>query len=274
MECCEPGAIRDEELIAFLDKEPVRSAVIEHLARCQACSSRVAAYQKLEHNLTSKLYRWDCPSNHMLGEYQLGLLDSEQITALEVHLGLCVLCSAELETLKAFLSADPLLDVPVSAASQVASAHVHMVPETKTVVQLVRERVLTEGRRILARLLPPPQPGLAFQRGSGPQTLATAWPRDYQAEDISISLQLEPDPRHRGTFQLIGFIARRGQAIDVLQGVTVQLSASGQSVATQSIDELGNVVFSALSPTDYTLEFVLPDGLVVVVEQISVSTLP
>jgi hypothetical protein len=73
--------------------------------------------------------------------------------------------------------------------------------------------------------------------------------------------------------QLIGFVTRQGQAISALQGVAVQLSTDSEHVAVQFIDELGNVVFSALSPARYRLELALPDGLVVVVDDIPVQAL-
>ena len=71
MECSEPGAIRDEELLAYLAGEKVRPKVEQHLARCQRCTAQLAAFERLELALTSKLYRFDCPPSQVLGEYQL-----------------------------------------------------------------------------------------------------------------------------------------------------------------------------------------------------------
>ncbi|HYU71749.1 MAG TPA: hypothetical protein VEL31_03625, partial [Ktedonobacteraceae bacterium] len=61
MECIEPGAIRDEELLAYLAGERVRPVVAQHLTKCQHCSSQLANYRQIELMLTGKLYRWDCP---------------------------------------------------------------------------------------------------------------------------------------------------------------------------------------------------------------------
>ena len=72
MECSQPGIIQDEELLAFLAGEPVRPVVQQHLAQCLRCSTRIAEYRELEHSLIQKFYRWDCPSNQILGEFQLG----------------------------------------------------------------------------------------------------------------------------------------------------------------------------------------------------------
>src|SRR5690348_1457668 len=109
MQCSEPGAIREEELLAYLAGEYVRPGVVQHLARCQSCTTRLASYRRMEYKLISKLYRWDCPSNQALGEYQLGLLKNEQAVVVRTHLESCVLCAAELATLTEFLTNDPML---------------------------------------------------------------------------------------------------------------------------------------------------------------------
>ena len=95
MECSKPGAIRDEELLAYLAGEKVRPFVVQHLAECQRCAAQLAAYKRIELTLTSKLYRWDCPPSQVLGEYHLGLLSKELTAAVKNHLGLCPLCAAE-----------------------------------------------------------------------------------------------------------------------------------------------------------------------------------
>src|SRR5436305_292980 len=126
MECTEPGAIRDEELLAYLAGENVRPFVVQHLAECQHCSSQMAAYQRVELALTSKLYRWDCPPSQVLGEYQLGLLSKELTAAVKNHLAMCVLCATEVVTLTEFLAHDPLLTerAPVPSVSvQTSSPH-------------------------------------------------------------------------------------------------------------------------------------------------------
>src|SRR5579884_963671 len=119
MECSEPGAIRDEELLAYLADEPVRPTVRQHLARCQYCSVRLAEYRRMELTLTSKLYRQDCPPAQLLGEYQLGLLTNEVATAVRRHLGSCVQCAAEVNALSDFLAGD-LMPAGQSATAQQA----------------------------------------------------------------------------------------------------------------------------------------------------------
>ncbi len=276
MECSEPGAIRDEELVAYLAGETVRPVVVEHLTHCQRCSLQLATYRRVELELLSKLYRWDCPPSQVLGEYQMGMLQQGQGVAVKNHLRACVLCTAEVATLTEFLKNDPMLAQPVmalpNAAAPAANNHHPVGARLIAPVSLdeLRERSLAGVRRIVAALLPP-QPRLAYQRNAGSQ--AAQWPRRYAAEDVTISVQLERDTTRKDTLQLIGFVTQKGTAVGVLQGHTVQLSmiaASGKTFYTQTIDELGNFVFSALSPAEYTLELQLPTGIVVI-DQLSLT---
>ncbi|HWS83922.1 MAG TPA: hypothetical protein VN207_06655 [Ktedonobacteraceae bacterium] len=108
MQCSEPGAIRCEELVAYLEGEKVRSAAEAHLAHCQCCSAQLANYRQIEGKLISKLYRWNCPSNQVLGEYHLGLLSKQLAAQVKDHLNICVLCAAEMVILIEFLTSNPL----------------------------------------------------------------------------------------------------------------------------------------------------------------------
>jgi hypothetical protein len=276
MECSEPGAIRDEELVAYLAGETVRPVVVEHLAHCQRCSLQLATYQRVELELLSKLYRWDCPPSQVLGEYQIGMLQQGQGVAVKNHLRACVLCTAEVATLTEFLLNDPMLAQPVTVipnAASPATANNHRTSPAANNHQPVGARFIAPVpfdfagvRRIVAALLPP-QPRLAYQRNASSQS--AQWPRRYAAEDVTITVQVERDASRKDTLQLIGFVTQKGTGVGVLQGNTVQLSigaASGKTLYTQTIDELGNFVFSALSPADYTLELQLPTGIVVIDE--------
>jgi len=271
MECTKPGAIRDEELLAYLAGENVRPFVVQHLAECQHCSSQMAAYQRVELALTSKLYRWDCPPSQVLGEYQLGLLSKELTAAVKNHLAMCVLCATEVVTLTEFLAHDPLLTerAPVPSVSvQTSSPHNnHRSGQgAKGVLDRLSDRSRAGVRRIVATLLPP-QPRFAYQREI---SQATLWPRRYSAEDLSISIQVERGTSHRDALQLIGLVTRKGEALGVLQGTPVLLSAQdvGKSFDgtqyMQSIDELGNFIFSSIAPATYTLELQFPESIVVI----------
>ncbi|GAC1371112.1 MAG: hypothetical protein NVSMB44_38420 [Ktedonobacteraceae bacterium] len=266
MECSEPGVIRDEELIAYAEGEKVRPAVKEHLAHCEACSSRLATYQQLEHRLAYKLYRWDCPPSQILGEFQLGLLDTVFSTAVKTHVRSCLRCSADVMALTHFLANDPFLVEPAVAGQKSAQKAAlngrYPVEEAKRALEHLRDQTLAGARRIVATLLPPVQPAFAMQRNPAQQL--AQWPRNYTAEDVNISLQLESNPRQHATLQLIGLVTCKGVVLEALQGIPVRLVDQAGIAYTQNIDELGNFVFAALSPATYTLELLFPEGAVVV----------
>lgn len=264
MECIEPGAIHDEELLAYLVGESVRPVVAQHLTKCQHCSTQLADYRQIEIMLTSKLYRWDCPPNQVLGEYHLGLLRNDLAVAVRMHLNTCVFCSAEVKALSEFLANDPLLvEKPRAAKITVLPSTLNNHRPTQgaeRVLDQLRDRSAAGIRRIVATLLPA-QPRLAYQRDVASSTL---WPRRYMAEDVSISIQIERGANRTDSLQLIGFVTRTGVALEALQGTTVLLSSQTSAVQTQNIDELGNFVFSSVSPTTYTLELQFPDSTIVI----------
>jgi hypothetical protein len=265
MECSEPGTIRDEELLAYLAGESVRPGVQQHLAQCQGCSAKLMDYRRMELSLTRKLYRWDCPPDQALGEYQLGLLSHERASAVQLHLSSCVLCAVEISTLSQFLANDPMLVERVSVQPSSLNNH-HLPKKAKPLGGHLRDVSGTHIRRIIAAYLPP-QPRLAHQR----EVASTdVWPRSYSAEDLSISIQLDRGASRRGSLQLIGFVKRKGTSLEALQGIPVVLSSQTNAVYKQNIDELGNFVFSSISPATYTLELQFPDSTIVI-EQLPIT---
>ncbi len=272
MECSEPGAIRDEELLAYLGGEKVRPAVGQHLAGCQYCASRLAAYQRMDQKLTKTLYRWDCPPNQQLGEYQLGLLSKIEMVTVQQHLSTCVLCTAEVAALNQFLANDPMLAEPVTlpqvrVAVRPATNNHRPVQEAKRVLEQLVEQSQEGMRRIVAMLIPP-APRLGVVRGAEAQT--SSWPRKYAAENMQISLQLASGLHRHDALQLIGFVTRDGASLQALEGTPVRLSSTAQAVYLQNIDDLGNFVFPTVEPATYTLEMQFPEGMVVI-EQIAVT---
>jgi hypothetical protein len=266
MECSEPGTIRDEELLAYLAGEKVRPVVQQHLSQCRRCSSLLADYRRIELSLTSKLYRWDCPPNRVLGEYQLGLLSNDLAMAVKIHLSTCVLCAAEVATLTEFLADDPMLAGHVSVHPFSLNNHHQEPQEVKRLADRLRDRPGIQIPRIVANLLPP-QPRFAYQRNVAGSEI---WPRRYTAENFSISIQVERSTSHRDSLQLIGLVTCKGLALEALQGIPVVLSSPASAVYMQNIDELGNFIFSSISPATYTLELQFPESTIVI-EQLPVT---
>jgi anti-sigma factor RsiW len=260
MECSEPGAISDEELMSCVVGDKVRSEVTQHLALCQSCSSQVAAFQRFDLQLTTKLYRWDCPPTQELGDYQLGLLASVQSRVVQSHLLSCLRCTAELASLTNFLANDPMLAAPIPVISSGAN-HRQSVQAVLRSLDQWREQTVEGARRIVATLLPA-QPRLAFQRDLASQL--SSWPRNYAAEDVSISVQLERSPNRGDALQIIGFVKRSGRTLEALEGTPVHLLSENGSAFSQSIDELGNFVFPSVAPASYSLEVLFPESVVLI----------
>jgi anti-sigma factor RsiW len=266
MECSTPGVIRDEELLAYAAGEKVRPVVEPHLAQCQRCSTWVAEYRGLERSLIQKLYRWDCPPNQILGEYQMGLLGSDVAKEVQSHLKTCVLCAAEVATFIEFIANDPMLVDRVAVQPSSQNNHSGVKQHVKRTLEDLRERSATQVRRIAASLVPQ-QPRFAHQRHV---TNSAVWPRRYTVEDFSISMQLERGTERNDALQLIGLVTRNGASLEALQGIPVSLSSQTSPVYTQMVDELGNFVFSSISPATYSLELQLPDTTIVI-EQLPID---
>ncbi|GAC1567671.1 MAG: hypothetical protein NVS3B14_14430 [Ktedonobacteraceae bacterium] len=266
MECSTPGIIRDEELLAYLAGERVRPVVAQHLMHCQRCSEFVAEYRGFERSLIQKLYRWDCPPNQILGEYQMGLLSSNVARAVQSHLNNCVLCAAELATLTDFLANDPMLVERVAVQSSSQNNHSGVKQKVQGALEDLREHSATQARRITA-VLQLQQPRLAYQRHV---TNTGVWPRRYTVEDFSISMQLERVAERNDALQLIGLVTRKDTTLEALQGMPVSLLSQTSPVYTQTVDDTGNFVFSSISPATYSLELQLPDTIIVI-EQLPVD---
>ena len=257
MECYEPGVVRDEELLAYLLGEQVSPTVARHLAACAACAARLKAYGSIERTLIRKLYRWDCPSSLLLGEYEQGLLAPERVQAISKHMQFCGLCVKELAELKQFMASE-LIPTESAAKSPAFASPARIEPA----LEWLHGQVSAGVRWIVAALVTP-QPRLAFQRDIAP---ASTWPRRYVAEDLTISLQLETErPGNAGTgVQLIGFVNREGALLETLEGIPVFLWVEEKMLETQEIDELGNFVLSSIPQANYRLELKFPERTVVI----------
>jgi hypothetical protein len=228
MDCISPPPLSDGQLGAYIagDADPVTTA---HLAHCTYCRERARAFARINQQLAAHLYRADCPSSLVLGEYELGLLPAEQTLAIQQHLQLCPHCPRELAQLNGFLAAvapdlepDPL---------QVIGQRVRML-----IAELVdRAAGLTNAGGLA--------PALAGLRGDAVEQLA------YQAEEFQIILETQPDPTQSGRTTLLGLLLGADQP----QTLVAHLRQADLPIETAPVDELGNFIFSALPAGQYDL---------------------
>src|SRR5438270_12997101 len=79
-------------------------------------SAEAREYRKLQEALRQRLYRFDCPPSQTLGEYELGMLAPAERTLIARHIIGCPHCTAELESLRAFMAVEA--DVPAVGAGE------------------------------------------------------------------------------------------------------------------------------------------------------------
>ena len=167
---------------------------------------------------------------------------------------------------------DPMLvePVPVRPSPSSQNNHVGVRQQAKRALEELRERTATQGRRLVAALVPS-QPRMALQRNvANAKADAALWPRRYTVEDFSISMQLERGTDRSDALQLIGLVTRKGASLEAFQGIPVSLLSPDNAADTQAVDELGNFVFSSIAPATYSLELRLPDTTIVI-EQLPVD---
>jgi hypothetical protein len=189
--------------------------------------------QELENTVRRALYRFDCPDAHTLGEYQLDLIAPEARMSVAAHAVQCEACTAELQTLRAFLA------MPTA------------VPES------IAER----SRRVVAALFKP-APGLAYGGLRGAADTST---RLYRAEDVTVSLSSGDQPR-----SLLGLVIAPSAAQGVLDGCSVRLVPADGAVRTTTLDEVGNFELDEVPSGTYVLELDLI-GRLIAIEQLRVD---
>jgi anti-sigma factor RsiW len=106
MECVAPGQVLPEDLLAYVNGD-AGAVVVDHVARCAACTRRAAAYANLERTLRARMFRAECPAAQVLGDLAVGLLSPEETTSVRAHLARCPHCAGELAQLEAALRDDP-----------------------------------------------------------------------------------------------------------------------------------------------------------------------
>jgi hypothetical protein len=226
------GAVTPEDLIAYTDGEASgsTSAAIQSDPALRAAAD---AYAQTQRRLRQRLYRFDCPSPQMLGEYDLGLLAGAARTQLAAHVGECPRCMAELRMLRDFMAAEEAAP-PVGAMGRI--------------------------RRVVATLLPPPPltSPHASLRGADDATART-----YQAGDVTITLDMGA-PVRRGRTSLVGLIWRDGDDPETIAGSAVALMQDTGETQTTEIDDVGNFSFDEISPGTYHLEVTLGDDSITI----------
>ncbi len=250
MECLHSMAPNDEELLSFaLDGEPLPEGAREHLEQCKTCQQRLTVYKKTNDFLLSHLYRSQCPNSTHLSFYCANLLSGDDRVSIAAHIQDCPLCAAEAEQTRRFIAVmDPL---PAPAFSPRAAV-----------------------RRIFGTLVR--QQAQLVLRGNG--VSETAWPRQYRAESLDLSLHLSR--ASNGEYILLGILTstNSSESVDAFEGVGAELYREGNRgdkqieapLLSTKVDDLGNIVFSPVPVGNYVLIIHLP-GRELVIEGLSIE---
>ena len=259
-QCLRPLAPTDEELLRHaLDGETLSIVAKEHLEQCTFCQQRLADYTSTNGLILSRLYRSQCPVATTLSHYCIGMLSMNEAMDVASHLELCPLCSNEVAETRLLLATfEPFPEEHLPASS---TAHIIASPI-------------------------PWQPQPITWNGSD-YAREQLWPRQYQADTISVSLHLARD--QQGAILLLGLLSSINGAehIELLKGTKVELyrahasaafpareeyvpdfinpEIQGPLLATQ-VDELGHIVFKSVPPGLYLMIIYLPETEVVIEE--------
>jgi hypothetical protein len=232
-----PHILNEDDLVAaVVDPDALTAEARQHLAECPICTGRAAAYEQFVSELSSRLYRWDCPDTQDISDYAAGWLRGKRRRALTLHLKRCPRCAEELEISRQFLA-----PAPQPAARP----------------------------RLIARLVPRRATGAALAgiRGSTSDE-SEGWPRQYQVESISLSLHRAAPSAGGSGAMLLGLISRAEAPPEAFADIEVHLVTSDAPdeppLVTEHIDDLGNFALSPIPAGRFDLRILLPEGDLVI----------
>ncbi len=228
MACIAPPELSEQQLLAYTDGV-VDEQVDNHLGRCPYCRERANQLGRLEDRLTARLYRLTCPRPEELGEYHLGMIDSDRAAAIQRHLSECPYCTREVLQLESYL--------------RVLAPTIEFSPMERVKVLIAR---LVGGGQGWGQ--PSPMPIFAGVRGE------EEGPLIYQVDGVQIAIEIQDDAEQPGRKIVLGLVTGLDST-----GLNVTLRQVDQIVATVSVDNAGNFVIPGLDPGSYQLILARPE---------------
>ncbi|MBE3561443.1 MAG: hypothetical protein IMW89_19815 [Ktedonobacteraceae bacterium] len=274
LECLDPMAPDEEVLIRHvLDGQPFSREKEAHLVHCIVCQRRLTRYKRLESWLVARLYRSCCPTTIRLNLYCAALLPAEESSEIAKHITCCPLCAGEVNAIRSILqSFTPFPDTVPDVSAHEAVQHVVAVPicwQTRP-AQMVTAGDASGGD-------PCPCPDLS----------EIAWPRQYRAGCITISLNLARN--RRGETVLLALFSGDDstdatKALQEVKGALVNLYCSpahgvvqqrkhaglnghtSLSIMSARVDEGGCVAFRSVPTGEYNMAVHLPSFNLIIKE--------
>ncbi len=250
--CVSPSQVNDEDYLAALAHD-ARPEFTRHLSECAFCRQELAVYRRLDEGMHLQFgfitspARALCEEAQRLGDYLLGLLSPVEARKVQQHLLSCTFCSQEVAELQTWLSLEP---APGEEADPSHSGPVQPWSWLRRVVATLL--TVNQGNT--------PSYALAGVRGSD-----EGLPKTYQAEEIWVTLTIQPSQPRSKELMVLGLVQRDNQPMEATAGAEVRLSEGGLTLATETVDDLGNFVFDeVVAPQHFDLEIKLGDKVVLV----------
>lgn len=251
--CPDMLAPADEDLLGLVYHEGVLSTQEQrHFDQCSTCQERLASYSGMHDALLVKLLRGLCPSAVQLNYYCLSMVPEEERVRIAMHLLDCPTCADEAAEIRRVQAAfEPFPEARPSLGGAI--------------------------RRILATLVVQQAKPVLVTRS---ETLATGWPRQYQAEMLDLSLHLSRQAN--GETMLLGILTSSDPAatVDTFEGVKAELyiapgplnaeaDKDALPLLTAQVDEIGNLLLEPVPTGAYTMILRLP-GQEIVIEGLNI----
>jgi anti-sigma factor RsiW len=213
-----------------------RQQIEQALAADAALRAELEALAHMQDELAHKLTGVHAPDSLALGEYLLGLLPPDEAAALERQTAAYPHHARELAALR-----DYLVDLDLPPAGDQAPA---AAPEkAESWHDRLQEQVTTLVAQLVESFGGGPAWGMAGVRGGEPAQ------RIYQAGEAQILIDVQESLAQDGRKAILGLIMGLADA----EGATVYLDRQLETIATATVDELGNFVFDAIPPGAYML---------------------
>lgn len=254
MQCITPPQPGTRELLAYLagDADP---SIAAHLAGCPACRSRAETLADEDRRLVGSLYRSQCPASDDLVDLAEGTMDPARRPELARHVADCPLCQRDQADYAAFMA---LPDAVPAVAARTKAVEADASSRLSDLLKGLRVFVATlAGGGGPAGGFAPAYAsagGLRGEAGEGEGVYAV------DAQDIRISLRIEPDDAERGRRIVSGTLAGlpAGDAVDA----AVWLAAGDAVVARAAVGARGYFELGGVPAGRYSLTVILPDAAV------------
>lgn len=263
LQCIDPDQVNDEDYLAVITRN-TRPGFVSHLDKCEFCRSELQAYQSLDNTMRRQFgfilhnKRLMCPNPQKIGEYVLGMLPAIEHIATGEHIKSCPHCSAELADIRSFVLDDEEQAVVIkpSAKEPVLNSR----PSDADKLEWLRRVVA----RMIEAVNPLQTPGYAL---AGVRGETTDLPLTYQAEEVLVTVTVQALKPHSKERMVLGMVQRDNSPMEATSGAIVRLYAGETTLATETIDELGNFIFDQIVPLSSDtlgLEITLNDKIVLV----------